>query len=321
MKVIQSLPLLMSLLVLSGSSASAYSYRLSENIVGQDFYQKFNWEAIADPTHGRVNYVDQQTSIDQNLTYASHNAFVLRTDYYNQLDPYGPGRNSVRIQSKKVYRDHVVIFDLRHMPQGCGTWPAIWEVGQATWPQGGEVDILEGVNDQGTNAATLHTTDGCTMPDDRTQTGTSALLDCNTEINDNRGCSVSFAAANSYGPSFNANGGGWYAMERSDAGISMWFWPRSGSWVPDDVKGNSNSVNPQNWKTPSASFPNTYCDFGSHFDEQNIIINLTLCGDWAGAGNVYSQSGCPSTCDDFVNYNPDAFVDAYFEFASVRVFT
>lgn len=56
------------------------------------------------------------------------------------------------------------------------TWPAVWTVG-ADWPNQvisflarsalylirrtqGEVDILEGVNDQGTNQATLHTSAG-----------------------------------------------------------------------------------------------------------------------------------------------------------------
>ena len=28
---------------------------------------------------------------------------------------------------------------------------------------------------------------------------------------------------------------------------------------------------------PTASFPDTFCDFSSHFSEENIIINLTLC--------------------------------------------
>lgn len=32
-------------------------------------------------------------------------------------------------------------FDIRHMPQGCGTWPAAWEVGD-DWPNQGEVDIV-----------------------------------------------------------------------------------------------------------------------------------------------------------------------------------
>jgi len=29
--------------------------------------------------------------------------------------------------------------------------------------------------------------------------------------------------------------------------------------------------------TPMAYFPNTNCDFGRHFGEHNIIINLTFC--------------------------------------------
>ena len=30
------------------------SYYLSENIVGNGFYRSFDWQAIKDPTHGRV---------------------------------------------------------------------------------------------------------------------------------------------------------------------------------------------------------------------------------------------------------------------------
>jgi hypothetical protein len=40
------------------------------------------------------------------------------------------------------------------------------------WPNAGEIDILEGVNDQGPNHSTLHTTEGCTMSEnDMVQTG------------------------------------------------------------------------------------------------------------------------------------------------------
>ena len=28
------------------------------------------------------------------------------------------------------------------MPQGCGTWPAAWEVNEENWPGQGEVDIV-----------------------------------------------------------------------------------------------------------------------------------------------------------------------------------
>jgi hypothetical protein len=41
--------------VLSVSSLSfASTFFLSDSVVGPDFYQFFDWEAIPDPTHGRV---------------------------------------------------------------------------------------------------------------------------------------------------------------------------------------------------------------------------------------------------------------------------
>ena len=66
--------------------------------------------------------------------------------------------------------------------------------------------------------------------------------------------------------------------------------------------------------TPTAYFPNTDCDIASHFDANNIIINLTFCacgrasssnisdrcllagGDWAGQDSIFQGAGCPGTC-------------------------
>ncbi|GLB43086.1 putative glycoside hydrolase family 16 protein [Lyophyllum shimeji] len=305
--------------VFTRGPALGATYPLSDNIVGSAFYNNFNFEAIADPTHGRVNYVNQATAQSQNLTFASGNTFILRADFKTTLNPNGPGRNSVRIRSNKAYTTHVAVFDVRHMPQGCGTWPAIWETLESNWPNGGEIDIVEGVNDQSPNSVTLHTSAGCTMPASRAETGTPSGLDCNAAVNGNAGCGVKLSEANSYGPPFNSNGGGWYAVERTNTFIKVWFWPRNSGSVPSDVRNGGSSVNTDNWGTPSAYFPNTSCDIASHFSQNNIIINLTFCGDWAGA--VYGSSGCPSTCVDYVNNNPSAFANAYFEFASLNVYS
>lgn len=106
------------------------------------------------------NYVDQQTALATNLSFATDDTFIMRADSFNVVDPSAPGRNSVRIQSNNQYTTHVSVYvsaplspcdtailicfgsyDIRHMPQGCGTWPAAWEVGQ-NWPAQGEVDIV-----------------------------------------------------------------------------------------------------------------------------------------------------------------------------------
>ncbi|THV04719.1 endo-beta-glucanase [Dendrothele bispora CBS 962.96] len=304
-------------LALGFQQASAATYSRTSSREGTDFLSAFEWQAIDDPTHGRVRYVDQASALNQNLTFASGNHFILRSDYTNKLDPNGAGRDSVRIQSLHQYTTATLIFNIRHMPQGCGTWPAVWTVG-ANWPNQGEVDILEGVNDQGPNTATLHTSSGCTMPASRSQTGNALQNDCNVAVNSNAGCGVRFTDSRSYGPTFNANGGGWYAMERRNTGIKVWFWSRNDGSVPAEVRNGATTINTSNWGTPVAFFPDTSCDIASKFGPHKIVINLTFCGDFAGA--VYGQSGCPSTCNDFVNNNPSAFMDAYFDFEWLRVY-
>ncbi|KAJ7728148.1 glycoside hydrolase family 16 protein [Mycena maculata] len=281
------------------------TYSLSDNIVGTRFYDSFTFEAIPDPTAGRVNYVNQATAQSLNLTFASADTFILRADDTTVIsDSSSVGRNSVRIRSSNAYTTHV----------------AVWETNESNWPAGGEVDIVEGVNDQGTDQVTLHTSPGCEMPaTGRTMTGTALDLDCDTSVNGNAGCGVSVGQAPSFGPTFNADGGGWYAIERTTTFINVFFWSRQATDIPVDVVAGGSSVDTSNWGTPVANFPNTDCNIAEFFDGNNIIINLTFCGDWAGA--VYAASGCPSTCESYVDAKPTAFVDAYFQFTSINIYT
>lgn len=137
------------------------------------------------------------------------------------------------------------------MPQGCGAWPAIWEAGLVDWPSEGEVDILEGSNDVSPNQMTLHTSPGCTMPADRDQTGIALSTDCDTTVNNNAGCGAADTRENSFGPSFNANGGGFFAMERTGSFIKLWFWPRDGC-VPADVRDGDCDINTDTWVSLTA---------------------------------------------------------------------
>lgn len=62
------------------------------------------------------------------------------------------------------------------MPEGCGTWPAAWEVLESNWPNSGEIDIVEGADNESPNLSSLHTSANCTMPSsNRAMTG-SALF-------------------------------------------------------------------------------------------------------------------------------------------------
>ena len=70
-----------------------------------------------------------------------------------------------------------------------------------------------------------------------------------------------------------------------------------------------------------ADFPSTECDITSHFRNQSIIVNIDLCGELAAQPQYYqSLYHCPGSCSDFVANNPSSFEEAYWEFASFKVF-
>ena len=126
-------------------------------------------------------------------------------------------RQSIRLESQFTYTGGLIIIDAVHMPTGCGTWPAFWSNGP-NWPVGGEIDMVEGVNDYTNNQVTLHTNPGCTMSssDPNTLGITGSLVantDCAVATTANAGCGVRASQTNSFGAPFNSNGGGVYASE------------------------------------------------------------------------------------------------------------
>lgn len=308
----------------------AVTYNLIASHVGHDFLDNYSWETADDPTHGRVNFVDQATALKNNLTFVSDSKLVMRADDMNKVAKSARGRDSVRIHSKAAYDDVLLVLDIAHMPEGCSTWPAWWTLSQqGPWPNGGEIDILEGVNLGQANQASLHTTPNCTMPQDRLQKGKSQSTSCDASMNSNQGCGVSFPEQDSFGASFNAGGGGLYIMEKSSQkGVSVWFISRSNLM---QVNSDEVILDTMDLFTPDAYFPmqsnespHDNCDYSEHFNAHIIVFDLTLCGDWAGSESVWNTSTCAakaSTCESFVDNNPHEFADAYWEINSLKIYT
>ena len=178
------------------------------------------------------------------------------------------------------------------MPHGCGTWPAYWTVGD-NWPNNGEIDIVEGVNEYTFNQITAHTGAACQLPSTIASTvGRVVGKQCQTIDGNNAGCAFVTDHDNStYGHGFNMNGGGVYAHIWDEQSIKVWFFTRQ--TIPDDI--NKGTPNPDSWGTPYAVFPGgDSCNIAENFKQHNIVFDITLCGDWAG--NAYASSGCPGTC-------------------------
>ncbi|KAJ3094951.1 hypothetical protein HK100_005970 [Physocladia obscura] len=275
-----------------------------------------------DPTHGLVDYVTETVAISTGLVYDADNVTYFRVD--NTTELWGTNRPSVRWTSDAAYNDGLFIFDIAHMPFGCGTWPALWLLGSGqTWPYAGEIDIIEGVNTQAKNSQTLHTQPGCNYTAaELTQTGTLTFGDCNSanDANSNEGCGVTNPSNLSYGASFNSIRGGVYATEWSNAGINIWFFPRGS--IPSDI--TSDSPDPSGWGVPSSNWPfGTTCE-ASFFSDMQIVLDTTFCGDWAG--NVYGNGdSClggtgQAACDWFVQHSPSEFSEAYWAINSLKVY-
>lgn len=295
-------------------------FSLADSYKGNNFFDGFDFFNDADPTHGMVDYVNRDEAFSRNLSFINaQGQAVIRVDKTTYLGP-GQNRKSVRLQSKKTYGNSLIVLDLATMPHGCSVWPAFWTTSAAQqWPQGGEIDILEGVNEM-TNQMTLHTRPGCVLDTAahvvKQFTGKILATNCDAAANGNAGCGVSDPEPKSYGHEFNINGGGVFATLTDSTGIRIWRFNRD--QVPQDLL-NGDSPNPEGWPAPKAFWASSTCARDFIDQKQQMIFDITLCGDWAGAPGVFSSMGCPGTCADMV-MNPDNYKWARFIVNSLRVF-
>lgn len=199
------------------------------------------------------------------------------------------------------------------------------------WPAGGEIDIIEGVNDYTNNQATLHTNPGCGLAssDPKALSISGNLVgttDCGVSSTSNQGCGIQASSNVTYGAGFNSIGGGIYASESPSqmrykvvaytigmlvqwdtSGISVFFFPRSS--IPADIQAEA--PQPSTWGLAMARWPAIDCDPFKFFQDHVAIFDTTLwfvilrkrpsrtilnkicycSGDWAGG--VWSSSGAP----------------------------
>ncbi|BDD61011.1 hypothetical protein MPDQ_005838 [Monascus purpureus] len=316
--------LAISTLVSPSSASSVFrragaSYQLVESWQGESFFDYFDFFTETDPTHGFVTYLDQSSAESSGLVNVTSSGSVyLGVDHTTVLQDNGPGRNSVRISSKKYYEQGLFIADIQHMPGSiCGVWPALWTVGK-DWPQDGELDIIEGVNQQQVDEIVAHTGGECTLTNTG-MTGQVTASDCSLQ-GGTSGCTAN-AGPGSYGNSFNENQGGVYAIEWTSDFIKIWIFPRSS--IPESITSGNPDVS--TFGTPVFRLEDS-CKVSEQFLSQQFIIDTTFCGDWAGG--VFLNSGCPlsnpndatQSCVNYVASNPSAFTEAYWEINYIKVY-
>jgi hypothetical protein len=146
-------------------------------------------------------------------------------------------------------------------------------------------------------------------------TGSIAGTTCASSSANNNGCGIYNPDPTSFGSGFNKQAGGIVAHRMDSTGIAVWYFPRQA--IPPDI--TAGKPNPATWSTPVALFSSSSCNIAQNFRGHQIIINISLCGDWSGDASIYRSSGCPGTCAQAVA-DPKNFKYAQWKIGSISVY-
>ena len=287
--------------------------RLVSRYGARDILQNFHFYSGNDPTNGSVRYGNFPDLI-------STGGDKLRIDVSTDLVPtydfrgnyIGLGRRSIRLESNAKYNSGLFVISLSHAPEGAGVWPAFWILGSGQWPCHGEIDIIEYANSDNEyasmrgvrNNVARHTgnpagTSPCVLgalncgasdqaPDSCNGCqATGAKIPC-----PNFGCGI--LTSQPAGSDLNAIGGGTFAcLLTPDGNTTIWFWPAGSSSTPKfDAHVDVATFGPGVQFFPCPG----------HFADMYMVINTTLCGDWAGAayndGKKTGQAACRAAIAD-----------------------
>lgn len=128
-------------------------YRLVQSQEGNDFFSFYDFYAGPDSlgSAGFNMYVSKDKAEELDIAgvktetdprTGEDEVFVYMSSAPTKNGP----RDSVRLEGKKRFDRGLFILDVRHMPTGCGIWPAFWMTDEAAWPRNGEIDVLEGMS-------------------------------------------------------------------------------------------------------------------------------------------------------------------------------
>ena len=125
------------------------AYELTERQEGNEFFGFYNFYDGPDSvgSNGYNTYVSRSRATDIGIINVTMEKDVLDVYYEQDSDKGGSfkeepflyvssaptksgKRESIRLEGKQRYNRGLFIIDVRHMPAGCGVWPAFWLTGK-----------------------------------------------------------------------------------------------------------------------------------------------------------------------------------------------
>jgi len=263
----------------SGGGGSSYKQVFSAE--GSTFFDGFTF-LREDTNHGSAEYLDASSAFSNGVIEAHGTHAIMRAGRASPQYQYK--RQTVKIASNQAWKYFLMTMKYSHVPWGCGVWPALFTLAPgAPWPDGGETDIIEFVND-GPSQSSFHTASKCTLnsaavnkygyqPDKNKMN-----YDCYTNYPKHLGC-----APNKWvhsGASW-ANTPGVVAMEWTEDFLKLFFIPEHE--IP------AGEPRPETWDRWLFSYY-PFKESGCHdvMQAQQIVMQIGFCGDWAS--KVWDQS-------------------------------
>ncbi|CAB9503338.1 Probable endo-1,3(4)-beta-glucanase [Seminavis robusta] len=339
-------------------------YKLSECHEGEEFFDYYDFFDGEDSegSAGYNVYVGDKRAFQSGIANVTEELYYEETTGQQDQVPFvymssaptkkGP-RESVRLEGRTLFNRGLFILDVHHMPAGCGVWPAFWLTNEEHWPDYGEVDIVEGINNQTKAKTALHTSSKCSMYAHVAEYNRTGVWDRATGIPDtytgdmdfatsvpadncwnlaahqwsNQGCVTVTSEDGTIGVPLNEAGGGVYVLEWDPEHryIRSWVFPRNkdlpsnleGAIETAHVKDSSQQIvpDPQEWGLPYAYFAigPTTGCSADHFRDMRIVFNTAFCG--TVAGNRFGRD-CPAEAQKFQQgeeYNPVQSCNAFIE--------
>eukprot|EP00445_Apocalathium_hangoei_P094121 CAMPEP_0204245514 /NCGR_PEP_ID=MMETSP0361-20130328/97669_1 /ASSEMBLY_ACC=CAM_ASM_000343 /TAXON_ID=268821 /ORGANISM="Scrippsiella Hangoei, Strain SHTV-5" /LENGTH=481 /DNA_ID=CAMNT_0051218719 /DNA_START=82 /DNA_END=1527 /DNA_ORIENTATION=- len=267
-------------------------YRLDWEAKGTNFFEGFDF-LTTDGNHGASDFVGSYEDAKKaGVAVATGSHAILRA---GPRSSHHFKRLTGKIATKKTWKHFLAAVRFTHVPYGCGVWPAFFTLGAGVeWPSGGEMDILEYVNDQG-SMTSFHTTKQCKLdPAQVNKYGSMPDANLVANNNNNYNCLTKYCATcTSLGCAPNkmplltgqqwASRPGVFAMQRTDSFAKLFFIPDAD--LPGDL--SADEPTPEAWDRWIIS----YYPFGDSaatcpqpddiMAPQMFILQVAFCGDWA----------------------------------------
>jgi len=203
-------------------------------------------------------------------------------------------RYAVNIHTSKAFdpsNGFLAVLHYKKVPHGCGVWPGFWAMNSdRLWPAGGELDIMEFAN-YSPNKVTFHISGNCHLDTDKVakcaplgQAGVSST-DCETNYFVNKlGCMPKQRQPDG---EFFSNNPGVIASEWTSEHIIVYHIPEAS--IPADLEKETPDTS--GWKKWILAYLPLQPGCTGSIGPQELILNMQLCGDWAGSTFGTHQCG------------------------------